>query len=109
MNDEQLRKNINEKLSKMGYEHPSVADNSRNPQYMGYNTDYFSQSYEPYSKVNETIQTETSVTVDRCPMCEGKALYACDCDFRDMMCDSGHIWYVLKNGTIGLGDPHEEN
>lgn len=115
MNPEEARKNLDAKLSQIGYVHPTESDISRQPQYMAYsvtdelkkNGDYVSQkAFDPYA----TFDTENSSKEQPniCPMCEQKAMYSCSCSLQDMMCSKGHVWFVLKNGTIKIGDPHEE-
>lgn len=119
MNPEEARKNLDATLAKMGYQHPEETVNSRQPQYMSYSVtedqkkqdkygDYISQKpYDPYATFNtEEVLRETQRT-NTCPVCENKALYSCSCSLQDMMCGKGHIWFVLKNGTIKTGDPHE--
>jgi hypothetical protein len=98
----------------IGYIHPEEVNMSRHPQYMAYsvskeqkNGEYISQkSFDPYSTFNTEITQKTHVT-NICPLCEGKSLYSCSCPLQDMMCVKNHIWYVMKNGIIKIGDPHE--
>lgn len=121
MNPEEARKNLDAKLSQMGYVHPAEAASSRQPQYMSYSVteeqkkkeqygDYISQKpFDPYATFDteNPPKNETQKT-DICPMCDKKAMYSCSCSLQDMMCAKGHIWFVLKNGTIKIGDPHED-
>lgn len=117
MNCNDAKKNADEKLAKMGYEHPSTAKYCSTPQYMSYSVtdeqkkrekpgEYVSQTnYDPYATFDSNGEN-TARKIDICPKCEQKAMCECSCELQDMMCASGHIWYT-KNNKVVLGDPHE--
>jgi hypothetical protein len=117
MNPEEAQKKLDEQLAKMGYVHPTDASNSRQPQYMAYSVtddqknhgmgEYQSNKpYDPYATFNSENTSDTQHT-DICPVCDKKAMYSCNCSSGDMMCKEGHIWFVLQNGLVKIGDPHE--
>lgn len=118
-------------LAEKGYVHPTNNNYSNTPQYMGYNTDYFTQTYDTYATVNTEESDNTNLdqvqsnnvqsnnvqsngqqphksTLIICPVCDVKASYKCGCCLGDLMCKNGHVWYMYKNGQIALGDPHED-
>ena len=115
MNPDEAMKKIDSQLSKMGYVHPTEVHSSRQPQYMGYSQektgemgDYLSSKpYDPYATFNADETVNDTQRNDICPTCDQKAMYSCNCSLADMMCKQGHIWFVLKNGTVKIGDPHE--
>jgi CRISPR/Cas system CSM-associated protein Csm5 (group 7 of RAMP superfamily) len=104
------RKELDLKLSKSGYEHPTE-NNNNTSLYKVYNAEnintdpYSSMNYDTYSKFSsENMES----TLNCCPVCNGEALYLCECDkYRDRMCKKGHTWYI-KNGKAILGDPHKD-
>lgn len=103
------REELQLKLSKIGYEHPSQNNHILSP-YKVYNTEnqntetYSSNSYDIYSKFNST---DTVSSCNICPVCDNKAIYICECDgFKDRMCKKGHIWYN-KGKNVIIGNPHE--
>ena len=112
-NIDQQRKDLDAKLAEIGYQHPE--QNSQGASlykiYAEDGTDtYVSQHQDPYATFNtdqpELKQNQVHKT-DICPTCEEKASYSCPCPVGEMMCKKGHMWYVQKNGTVVLGDPHE--
>jgi len=112
MNPDHARKSLDAKLSSMGYVHPTTTNNN-NSQYMSYSDDnkgdYFSSNYDPYAIFNTEEITGEIKKNNNCPMCSGRAMYQCNCSLADMMCKKGHIWFVLKNGSVKIGDPHEND
>lgn len=102
------RDELDTKLSKSGYHHPTENNNTLSP-YKIYNTDnqnteaYSSINYDTYSKF-DSIDTLSSC--DTCPVCHLKYMYICECsEFKDRMCKKGHTWYI-KGKNIIVGDPH---
>lgn len=134
MNSDEARNILDSKLSQMGYIHPTETVSNRSTQYMAYSIseeekigNYITQKpYDPYAIVNteEEVQppdlypqkpfdpyinfygVEEIQNPVLCPVCKLKPEYSCSCSFKDMMCDQGHIWTVLKNGNVKIGDPH---
>jgi hypothetical protein len=120
MNPDEAMKKLDAQLAKMGYVHPTEADSSRQPQYMAYSVtddqktsgmgEYKSHKpYYPYATFNAEETVSDTQRTDICPLCDLKALYSCSCSLSDMMCKQGHIWFVLKNGTVKIGDPHKDD
>lgn len=119
MNPDDAKKKIDAQLAKMGYVHPTEGNSSRQPQYMGYSVsddqkalgmgEYLApKPYDPYAVFNAENSGANTDHTDICPLCDEKAMYSCSCPFLDMMCKQGHIWFVQKNGTVKIGDPHED-
>ena len=119
MNTDDAMKKVDSQLSKMGYEHPTESNSSRHNQYMNYSVsedqktsgmgEYTAPTfYDPYASFNADEKTNDTQKTDICPVCDQKAMYSCNCLDADMMCKQGHIWFVLKNGTVKVGDPHED-
>jgi hypothetical protein len=113
MNPDSARKSLDSKLANMGYVHPTE-NNTATSTYMSYSEnsgkEYFSSTYDPYSTFNSgDINSSETEKTDNCPVCQGKAMYLCNCSLGDMMCNKGHIWFILKNGTCKIGDPHEND
>lgn len=111
MNNDSCRKEL-DNLSAKGYIHPTKTNIPINNPYMAYSQDtkgeYFSQTFDPYATFNSSQQSTKEVQKnDICPVCNGKAMFSCSCSLSDMMCKNGHIWFVLKNGFVKIGDPHE--
>jgi len=104
------RKELDLKLSKSGYEHPTE-NNNNTSLYKVYNAEnnnvdpYSTMNYDTYSKFSSE---HVDSTLNFCPVCNRDALYLCDCDeYRDRMCSKGHTWY-MKNGKAVVGDPHKD-
>jgi hypothetical protein len=110
MNSDSCRKDLDSKLASKGYVHPTTNNTSSSP-YMAYSDenkgDYFSQNFDPYATFNSNQLIKEVQKTDFCPVCNFKAMYSCNCPLSDMMCKNGHIWFVQKNGSTHIGDPHE--
>lgn len=108
---ERARNSLDAKLSEMGYVHPESTNSNSGDGYKMYNKEgestYVSQDYNRYATF-DTKQSGDVQKTDICPSCETKALYSCDCEFGDMMCTNGHMWYVQKDGKVIVGDPHKD-
>jgi hypothetical protein len=107
MNINQLRNNLDAKLSEFGYVHPS-SSNSGNPDYKVYDDKhddvYRSQQTTTYATFNANGEDNIQNGLN-CPVCNGPRLYACKCVLGDVMCKKHHIWYV-KDGKVIVENPH---
>lgn len=105
------RKELDEKLAKQGYEHPENDQKQSFSAYKVYSETsqdiYVSQNYDPYAKYNDIEQNIEKP--DICPICQKKAMYSCSCDVGELMCENAHAWYILTNGQVVVGDPHEKD
>lgn len=110
-NVDKARNALDQKLADMGYEHPDSPGNRDNI-YMSYSKDgddpYVSHDVDQYATYTSHDLHDTENT-NICPTCEEKAMYACDCEHKDMMCKNNHIWFVRTNGQVVKGDPHEDD
>lgn len=112
-NIDNARKNLDAKLSEMGYVHPETHTNLGGSAYKSYSETndkvYVSQSNDPYAVFNaDNNSAEKTVQQhDICPICDTKALYKCNCSVAEMMCKGNHMWYFTNTGTLIIGDPHE--
>jgi hypothetical protein len=113
--------NLNEKnaediLSKMGYTTPETYTQNPNSLYMTYSgEDYVPGNHSVYSSYesygdNKQIEKPENSKVNKkiCPKCNQKAKFICDCDYEEMACSNGHMWYYTNN-TLKIGDPHLSN
>lgn len=105
-----LQRIAEEKLAQMGYEAPDANNNSGRPLYhsdqTAYRDDVAATHTDPYAKIDAKVEGRK---VQDCPTCQGPALYACECEYGEMMCGKGHYWYMTKTGRIIAADPHETN
>jgi hypothetical protein len=107
MNINQLRNNLDAKLSEFGYVHPSNP-NTENPVYKVYD--------EKHDDVYRSQQTTTYATFNaehmnvgiNCPVCDGPRMYVCKCPLGDVMCKKHHIWYV-EDGKVIVKNPHAKS
>jgi len=107
------RKELEEKLTKQGYQHPDTI----NQVYSAYQiytekdtTPYVSQNYDPYATFNseeKQSQQQSTQQDNICPTCRTTAMYSCPCKIGEFMCGSGHSWYFTQSGEMIVGDPHE--
>ena len=111
---ERARNTLDAQLASMGYQHPSGnPSNGQGSVYKAYNENkdgdvYVSQDQGVYATFNADKKTHQEVQkTDICPVCDQKAMYACNCPIGEMMCKNNHMWYVEKTGKVVLGDPHE--
>jgi hypothetical protein len=43
---------------------------------------------------------------DKCPVCSDYSVYTCYCVYNDKKCKEGHVWYIQRDGSIKVGNPH---
>lgn len=111
------RNDLEQKLTKQGYIHPETENNPFSP-YQAYSATgdpYKSQKSSAYASFEENPNEQKSTSARNvCQKCkevnqqERKALYECDCEINDFMCEKGHIWYYIKD-VLHFGNPHDGN
>lgn len=98
-----------QQLSECGYQHPETNIYSNTKLYKTFDTEAKKEAYKKpqisscYAKFTDK---DMSFELD-CPKCGDKALYMCNCEFKDKQCKNGHVWFTNTNGKIQNGDPHE--
>lgn len=91
-----------------GYEHPD--DTSCYNNYSFYKTfdenkkkkSFCSSKKEGNKYLNIISEYEEEV----CPICKEKSIKNCNCVYGDNICKNNHIWYVSRDGTTKIGNPH---
>ena len=108
-----LRSKLEAKLAEKGYEYsdePYGGGNNANPYKSVSETDtdtYMSQKQDIYAKYDENSAEKPQMRI--CPTCELPAMYVCNCEKAEVMCKNRHAWWFKKDGTLVLGDPHEDD
>jgi hypothetical protein len=107
-----LRDKLEKKLAEKGYEYsdePYQNNYGTNPYKSVSDNDtssYMSPKQDIYAKYDEN--NEEKPVLKTCPVCELPALYVCNCEKAEVMCKNKHAWWFKKDGSLVLGDPHEE-
>lgn len=120
-------------LAESGYVHPESHENNYEDAYQSYTGDdtnpYASHSSDAYAvgydQLDEDSEKQLAIetkkqaesVVPKCPTCNEKAMYMCECSKKDMMCKNNHIWYIVVNNRQGGNvirdiikeDPHESD
>ena len=97
-----------EALNTCGYQHPETLNKKSDKIYKTFNPG--TDSKDPYVKPSKTSVYATFTEKDtkfNCPECGDKALYSCNCQYKDKACKNNHIWFTDLDGTIRNGDPHD--
>lgn len=112
MNQPTTQEELGRILANSGYEHPEVIKVPNNP-YMNYSekgaNPYVTGGGGPYATMDTSQEEKThSLEKSLCPVCNGKAMYLCDCEYEDAMCKNKHVWYYSeKTRKIEKDDPHK--
>lgn len=107
-----LRNKLEAKLAEKGYEYSDVPygrSGDVNPYKSVSETNtqgYMSGKQDIYAKYDEGQLDKPKMRV--CPTCESPATYVCGCEKGEVMCNNRHTWWFRKNGSLVLGDPHED-
>lgn len=114
------RNNIDQKLKESGYVHPETDNTNTDPTYMSYKEGDFyvsNNTYSTYANFNTDVEKTDSKgnkvsakqTLTICPICDTKAYYSCDCEYKDLMCKNKHVWFLTETGKLVIGDPHSDD
>lgn len=121
-NENYNRNNIDQKLKESGYVHPETDNCNTDPTYMSYNNDNKGDTYvsgnssNPYANFSADIEKTdskgnkiTKQILSICPICDTKAYYSCECEYKDLMCKNKHVWFITDTGKLVIGDPHSDD
>jgi len=108
--DPSLEKARNQTIS--GYVHPtSVNSCRRDARYKTFNDKGKAKKNEKF-KGSNSGPAYSAIKSDKfiCPVCPPEekvgVAYSCPCVYNDMKCVNGHTWYMDRDGTVRVGDPH---
>ena len=95
-----------------GYEHPTQNQCRYSSNQTIYKTFTEGKRQKKHEKFGNTqiankYSISQEITVEKCPICQGDAIYLCPCANSDKKCSNDHIWYINRDGKIITGNPHK--
>ena len=106
-----LRNKLENKLTEKGYKYDDTSYKKKDNinVYKTYTESekdpYVYEQQDVYAKYEEKSFEKPQIRI--CPKCETPAMYVCNCEKAEVMCKNHHIWWFQHDGTLVLGDPHE--
>ncbi len=104
-------KTLEHKLQSAGYQHPTGNNLDRGSKYKTFSDGETRKAKDINDFKGTVVGRNYSLSkniedLDYCPKCKSEVVHSCQCGYSDKTCKNGHTWYIDRDGSTKLGNPH---